>query len=213
MQPFIKESTLEWPIYQPEIEAEHPNVSFDQPFDPSDKGYKPIATAGEPIYDRIYDGIRLLDPVPRSGNWIREYEVYPLSPEEVEINLKAERDRAKEAAGLKKWELETQGIVLPGGARVETTIASQNRITSAVVGAEKAGITTVDFRADSGWVTLSLAEIEGVMALIGVRVQQLYTAWRAHEELIDTFTEVAQFDDYMQNGVHLNWPEAPTEEP
>ena len=103
-------------------------------------------------------------------------------------------DCLKSAITQKRWEVETGGITLPTGVRVATGIDDQNRITSVIANARLAALETVSFKAASGWVTLTLAELDGVAAAIAMHVQQCFSAERAHHEAIDAL-ELLHADD------------------
>ena len=79
-----------------------------------------------------------------------------------------------QAVSAKRWAVET------GGATVGTTIDDQNRITSVIANAQLAGVASVDFKAQSGWVTLSLTQMQGIAAAIALHVQACFSAERAH---------------------------------
>lgn len=85
-----------------------------------------------------------------------------------------------------RWKVETGGIVLPNGIKVATALDDQNRITTVVANARLAGLETVNFKAATGWVSLSLAEIESIAAAVAMHVQACFTAERAHHEAIDS---------------------------
>lgn len=100
----------------------------------------------------------------------------------------------KAAATQKRWEVETGGITLPTGVSVATGIDDQNRITSVVANAERAGVAEVDFKAGSGWVRVTVAELQSIAAAIALHVQACFSAERAHHEAIDSL-EAAHSDN------------------
>lgn len=120
------------------------------------------------------------------------------------------------ATGLKeiitryRWEVETGGITLPGGIKVATALDDQNRITTVVANAHLAGLEQVKFKAASGWVTLAVAEVEGIAAAIALHVQACFAAECAHHDAIDAIALIedpverqAALDDYDET---LGWP-------
>lgn len=126
----------------------------------------------------------------------REPGLQPMEPDEVEAHLNPALppitvDGLKEAVTAFRWEVETGGIGLPGGIRVATGIDDQNRITTVVANARLAALETVKFKAASGWVTLTLSEIEAIAAAVALHVQQCFSAECAHHEAIDAL--VVQF--------------------
>ncbi len=125
----------------------------------------------------------------------------------------------KDAITQKRWEVETGGLTLPTGVHVATGIDDQNRITSVITNARLANLDTVSFKAASGWVTLTLAELEGVAAAIAMHVQACFNAERAHHEAIDSL-EAAHADNQeaLQQALQAydleqGWPTTDLREP
>ncbi len=119
-----------------------------------------------------------------------------MTPKEVEVYLNPPRppitaDDLKEIVTRYRWEVETGGITLPGGIKVATALDDQNRITTVVANARLAGLETVEFKAESGWATLSLEEIEEVAAAIAKHVQACFATERRHHQAIDAIALIA----------------------
>jgi len=95
----------------------------------------------------------------------------------------------KEAITQERWTIETGGITLPDGVRVATGIDDQNRITSVVANAERSGLAAFDFKAESGWVRVTLTELQGIAAAVAQHVQACFSAERLHHEAIDALAE------------------------
>lgn len=101
-------------------------------------------------------------------------------------------DSLKEEITALRWQRETGGLTLPNGVRVATGIEDQNRITSVIANAQLAGVEKVDFKAASGWVTVTVRELQAIAAAIAVHVQACFTAERVHHEAIDALA--AQYE-------------------
>lgn len=99
-------------------------------------------------------------------------------------------EAVKAAITQKRWEVETGGITMPTGVRVATGIDDQNRITSVVANAERSGLDQFDFKAESGWVRVTLAELQGIASAIAQYVQACFSAERAHHEAIDALEQL-----------------------
>ena len=112
------------------------------------------------------------------------------------------RQDLREQVTALRWQHETGGLTLPGGATVGTTIDDQNRITSVIANAQLAGVASVDFKAQSGWVTLSLAQVRGIAAAIALHVQACFSAERTHHEAI----AVASETELMAYDINTGWP-------
>lgn len=126
-----------------------------------------------------------------------------------DVPIETLRDDKLQQATDMRWDVMTGGLTLPNGVAVGTTIDDQNRITSAVANAELAGLTDadeVDFKASSGWVRVTIAEVKAIAGAIGQFVQACYSAERAHHEAIEklkTPEQIAQYD------VTQGWPLEP----
>lgn len=150
----------------------------------------------------------LLVPTDTAGpGWLYDPDSGEFSPPtEPELPLEELRAQVQQAATDKRWEVMTGGITLPGGIEVGTTIDDQNRITSVVANAALAGLTDadeVDFKATSGWVRITIAQIKAIAGAIGQFVQACYTAERAHHDaiaLLETVQELREYD------VNAGWP-------
>lgn len=148
-----------------------------------------------PAYDQrthtlTLDGVELVE-----GIYHARYTLAPLPIDQVRADLMA-------AVSAKRWAVETGGLTLPGGATVGTTIDDQNRITSVIANAQLAGVTSVDFKAQSGWVTLSLEHMRGIAAAIALHVQACFSAERAHHEAIAAASDAELYGYDINTG----WP-------
>ena len=150
------------------------------------------------------------------GDRLSEYK--ELTPEQKEAHLSPPQLPAS-AAELKtivtayRWEVETGGITLPTGVRVATGIDDQNRITSVVTNAERAGLEEVDFKAAEGWAKVTMEQLQVIATAVARHVQACFSAERAHHEAIDGLVTLYEGDP---NGLQLalesydesqGWPE------
>lgn len=106
------------------------------------------------------------------------------------------------AATAKRWEVETGGVVLPNGIRVGTLKADQDRVTSVIANADLAGVTSVDFKAASGWVTLNMVSVRLIAKAIALHVQVCFSAERAHHEAIAALVD----DELDAYDLNTGWP-------
>ena len=107
-----------------------------------------------------------------------------------------------DAATSKRWDVMTGGVTLPGGISVGTTIDDQNRVTSVIANAQLAGVESMDFKAQSGWVTLSLDQVRGIAAAVALHVHACYAAERAHHEAIAAASDAELYGYDINTG----WP-------
>lgn len=122
-----------------------------------------------------------------------------LTAEEIEAHLNPPEPpitaaKLKEIVTAYRWEVETGGITLPNGVDVATGIDDQNRITSVVANAERAGLAEVDFKAATGWGKVTLADLQAIATAVALHVQACFSAERAHHEAIDALVAQHQGD-------------------
>jgi len=123
----------------------------------------------------------------------------PMTPEEIEAHLNPPEppvtaEKLKAIVTAFRWEVETGGITLPSGVRVATGIDDQNRITSVVANAERAGLEQVDFKAADGWAKVTLAELQAIATAVALHVQACFSAECAHHKAIDALVVQHQGD-------------------
>jgi hypothetical protein len=129
-------------------------------------------------------------------DWSTHAWIDPRTPEDRRQALRAQ-------VAERRWALETGGLVLPDGLRVSTKRSDRDALTALLVKAERAGIEGVDFKFDSGWARMSLAELDAVARAIELHVQACFSSERSHHEAIAMLETVAQFDAYDCNA---GWP-------
>ena len=101
----------------------------------------------------------------------------------------------QEYAAAKRWEKETGGLEV-NGAIIDTTRDSQNMITGAYNYAQANPSKLVSFKATSGWVQLSAAEVIAIGLAVGDHVQALFDLENVVSDQIaaGVITSVEQID-------------------
>lgn len=193
------------------VRALYPHTSFPARLVESvlsDHGFFPEHPTERPTGDVVTEG----EPELRSdGKWYQTWVVRDFTPDEQQQRFEGEKSALLQAATDMRWEVMTGGMTLPGGIEVGTTIDDQNRITSVVANAELAGLTDsdeVDFKAASGWVRVTIAEIKTIAGAIGQHVQACYSAERTHHDAIEALTTREQIRDY---DISVGWPDTQPE--
>lgn len=105
-------------------------------------------------------------------------------------------------AAAKRWSIQSSGINV-GGAAVDTSTESLALITGAIEGLERGWNTEpIRFKAKTGWVDLTLLQLQGVGAAITQHVQACFVAESAVVAKInnDTYTTTAHVNDASE------WP-------
>lgn len=145
--------------------------------------------------------------IPRGHRWWDEFEAWvaqgnepqPLMPPATLASLQA--DLRARATAL-RWACETAGIDV-GGVTVATGLEDQNRIATVLAAGQLGDIDQVDFKAASGWTTLTLAEIQAIAGAVSAHVQSCFSAERSHHEAIDALPDLAAAQAY---DVTTGWP-------
>lgn len=175
----------------------HKDTSFGD-LDAAERNARGLFELGEarPMYNPITHTLAPAGVAQQpDGSWARAFAAVPLPLEDARANL-------LQAVTDMRWQKETGGITL-SGVTVGTTIDDQNRITSVIANAQAAGVTTVDFKVQSGWVTLTLSQIQGIAAAIALHVQACFSAERAHCEAVQALSTLAGLQAYDLNA---GWP-------
>lgn len=98
--------------------------------------------------------------------------------------------------GKKRYEVETAGVLL-GDSTILTDRESQAQITGAYNAARNGLLTTLNFKASTGWITLTAVEMEAIGQAVYSHVQNCFNIEKTHYEAIMALTtsqEVAEYD-------------------
>lgn len=176
--------TREFPLSETEVRGRHPDMLIPEPFCCPD-GYALVDLGEVPAHDATtHKAVPMPPEQDEAGEWHQPWDVVPLTAEEIEAATQVLREQLYAAATAHRWAVETGGIAFPDGTRIATGLEDQNRITSVIANAQIAGVAAVDFKAASGWVSLTLAELQGIAASIALHVQACFAAERVHHEAI-----------------------------
>lgn len=177
----------------------HPHTSYGALADEDERNAAGLFTLAEdrPAHNPLTHALVQGDIEQHDDAWVRRWLAVPLGLLEQRANLTA-------AVTNLRWQHETGGITV-GGIVVGTTIDDQNRITSVVANAQTAGVASVDFKAASGWVTLTVAQVQAIAAAIALHVQACFSAERAHHEALASTPD----DELLAYDVEAGWPSTP----
>lgn len=95
----------------------------------------------------------------------------------------------------KRWAVQTGGVVVDG-ISIDTSDASRSMIADMAAYLQASGVETVEFKATSGWATLTAAEVVAIGLAVGAHVQACFVAERAITASIDAgaITSTAEID-------------------
>lgn len=199
---YLDLETLEYPVSAEQIVERHPNTSFPVPFVPMAR-YALVASITPPAYNTDLQAAREGAPVQEGDAWIQSWVITDRSPEDVAARMAARRSRLKSQATENRWLAETGGIALPDGSRVKTGIDDQNRVTSVLANAQRAGIEVVRFKSDGDvWVDLPITALEQIAVAIALHVQECFMAESEHHAAIDALAD----DELATYDTRAGWP-------
>lgn len=190
------DQVVEYPIH--DIRRACPNVSFPADLSTLEElppGYVRVVPLSPPALK--FSAPIEIEPAFIDGQWVQQWNVQPIAVEDAKARL-------RDAATAKRWAVETGGITLAGGLSVLTGIEDQDRINAAITNMERYELEEIDFKAASGWVTLTLAELRDIGREIALHVQACFSAERAHHEAIEL---LAAIDDAENYDVDAGWPD------
>lgn len=207
---FIDTDTLEYPLTAPQIIAANPHISFPVPFALPD-GYAQVQAVEPPTFDAETHKLVEQTPVRGEGAWFQSWALEPLTEDEVSqraaeraATLAQVRDDLKAAVAAKRYEVMMGGALI-AGAVVPTGPDDRARLTEVLVGAPEAGMTdetVVDFKAPTGFASMTIGQVRQLVGAIGLFTQACYTAERIHQEAIDAASDA----DLIGYDVSAGWP-------
>lgn len=97
-----------------------------------------------------------------------------------------------------RWRKTQGGLTLPNGVRVDTSDASQAKITQALLMLQQGWVPSIEFKAVTGWVTLDEAAMTGIAQAVAAYVQGCFAAEKALLEAMaaGSVTTRAQVDGW-----------------
>lgn len=184
-------------------------------------GYQPVYTTPRPAHKRWERVFEVAPVLTDKGFYEQAFQVEPLTfatnvegqtADDVRNTFVATwKAELQDAITAKRKQVEFGGLTLPNGVIVGTAKDDQDRISAAISNMERYSMPEIDFKADSGWVKLTLAELIEIGRVITQHVQTCFTTERQHHEAVDAImidhsapaVAFGQLDAY---DVSTGWP-------
>lgn len=177
-------------------EDEDSEVIIELAFYKIDYGASP---EGIPGYDVSVAGYEIKPVSDENGGVAAVFQQKPKPFEELAGSL-------KNSVTTHRKFLETAGITVNGNP-VQTSVEDQNRITSVLVNANRAGIQTIRFKtATNGFVSITISALENIANAIALQVQAWFNAEEAHYSAIDALVADSDFEALVAYDHLGNWP-------
>lgn len=168
-----------------------PNISFPVGI-PEIGKYKKYERTERPIPNDSQT-VREVAPVDGVQTWLVE------NKEETEAYLLQLKSMVKDKITSKRWEVESGGLSFPNGVLVKTSKDDQDRILSVIINAERNGINEIDFKADSGWVKITLFALKQLGKELTYFVQHCFGTEKYHHGFVDSLTTTTEICSYNFN--------------
>lgn len=178
-----------------ELQARYPNTSNPQAL--------PEVAHVESVDPPQFDGLVERDGIEKvRGAWRQKWTTRPYTPQELQSQHDTQRAQLVKLATALRWERMTGGIAI-GGVMVGTTIEDQDSINRVLSRASDGGITTINFKAASGWVRgMPLEALRQIAGAIARHVDACYTAEMEHHDAIAALND----SDLASYDVTTGWP-------
>ena len=112
------------------------------------------------------------------------------------------KDYVKSQVAARRFGAEIQGVTL-NGTSIATDRDSQSMIGNAYASLKNGLIASVNFKSQSGFVSLDLASFEPVARAVAEHIQACFTAEQVHVAAIDALTTHAEVEAY---DISTGWP-------
>lgn len=159
-----------------EVRRLHPDKTIPDGANLDEFGYRDI-TYTAPTGIKRFHYLSPVFPVERDGVWTLEHDIIPHSYNDIEQMITTE-------ISTKRRAVEFGGMTLFDGYRISTEVSDQNRIISVVVMMELAGMEVIDFESESGYITLTYAQVQDMAKAVAQHVQRCFTINRQHIEAV-----------------------------
>ncbi|MDE4304029.1 DUF4376 domain-containing protein [Phaeobacter gallaeciensis] len=134
------------------------------------------------------------DPKPTPGadqvvSWGgSDWVVRTKTAEELAAEAEAARSVLNANLAAYRWDVETGGVDL-GGSQIETTREAQAQISSTYSALKDGLVTSVEWKAATGWLVLDLSAFTPIAQAVATHVQACFAAERAVSTQIDALTD------------------------
>ena len=94
MANYINTETMAYPVMESQIRAEYPNTSFPRPF-VAPAPYASVLNSPQPSYNQITQAVVETQPVKEGNEWMQQWQVVDLDPEQIAYNEEQAKQRNK----------------------------------------------------------------------------------------------------------------------
>ena len=159
------------------------------------------------LYQTVVEGVptftETVDPVTQEIVLSNGMQNWVVTDKIIDATLLTElRTFAKAKITQKRKETEVGGLLFPNGVSIKTSKEDQDRILSVIINSERNGIEEIDFKADSGWVRISVFALIQMAKELTFFVQHCFNVERMNHEAIELLTDPIAIVNYSND---LSW--------
>lgn len=111
--------------------------------------------------------------------------------------------KKKVAVAIYRYEKEINGLLI-NDVSIKTDRESQSQLNSALTSLQSGLITDTPWKAENGWMLVTLAEIQPIAQAVAMHVRSCFVQEKVHSDLIDAITSQSALDAY---DITTGWPE------
>lgn len=152
----------QWPLFEAHIKA----LGLPRRF------YEPVSVPVPPAHNPVtHYAARRRPSRDGSGRLVQGWDVIAKSVEEVQADLAA-------LLADHRWQKETGGVTLPDGRVIQTTREAQAQVSSTFAALSAGLVQSVEWKAEGGWVSVTLAQFAPIAGLVVDHVRRCFVAER-----------------------------------
>lgn len=142
----------------------------------------------------LFDEVLLEDGTTSYSNGVQRWKIIEDQNSADIISIK--KAELKSKVTDKRWSVESGGILFPNGIKIKTSKDDQDRILSVIINAERNGIKSINFKAESGWAEITLVALKQLAKELTTFVQFCFDTEKYHHDNIDALDTIMSLDAY-----------------
>lgn len=217
---FIRVEDGAYPVSEQTIKNLNPNVSFPEIVNAriyEEFGYVPVMEIPRPAVKRyemaiegtpvktvkgFYEQTWVVKQMPFDAILDMDGNVIKTSEQVQSEYLEQWKSELKTQVTSKRYSVEVNGLTLENGVSIKTDRESQAMLSSAYSSLKNDLIQSTEWKAESGWVTVTLESIEPIAIAVAQHVSNCFLKEKLHHEAIDNISTFEQADQY---DINWNW--------
>ena len=188
---YIHIATAQYPLYEPDIRAANPQVSFSSNFTPPE-GYESVQHAMQPAYSHITHTCTEGAPAEVDGVWTRTWQVTALPTETATANLAAAKLQAWAAIKAERDRRKSGGVLVSGKWYHSDVDSRIQQLGLVMMGAS---VPSVQWKTmDGNFVTMSQTIANGIFQAAAALDMTLFSVAESHRTAMEASADPVAYD-------------------